>query len=115
AASRQWPLDAPSTRTPPSSFQSFSISMLLRGQAEAVTGEQGSGLGAAQKFQEPARRILLFRFREDDGRLVQRGIGIERNRPIAAFVFHCGGERMGERYQSRLGVARFDELRGLRH
>src|SRR5271157_235 len=96
-------------------YQCFSVSTLLRPQAEPVTGEQGSGLGAAQKIEELAGRILLFGSREHDGRLVQCGIGIERNRPIAAFVFKRGCKRMGERDQSRLGVTRFDELRGLRH
>src|SRR5208337_3407846 len=54
--------DAPSTRTPPSSFQFFSISVRLRGQVETVTAEQGSGLGAAQEFQKLAGRTRLFRF-----------------------------------------------------
>src|SRR2546429_9365360 len=47
--------------------------------------------------------------------MVQRGIGVERNRPIAAFIFKGGCERMRERDQSRLSVARFDELRSLRN
>ena len=55
-------------------------------QAEAVSGQQGSGFGAAHKVQELAGGILLFRFRQHDRRLVQRGIGIERNRPVPAFA-----------------------------
>ena len=45
----------------------------------------------------------------------QRGIGIERNRPITAFTLHRGCERMRKRDQTRLGVTGFDELRRLRY
>src|SRR5258708_2135173 len=89
--------------------------MLLRRQTKTVPVEQGSGPGATQEIQESAGRISLLLSPEHNSRLVQGGVGIERNRPIAAFVFERGSERMRERNEPRLGVTRFDELRGLRH
>ncbi len=83
-------------------------------QAKAVTGEQGSGFGSAQKVEELAGSVPLLRPGKHYGRLIERGIGIEWDDPVAALVFHRGCERMRERDQSCLRVARFDELRGLR-
>src|SRR5215470_10774781 len=99
AAQRQYlPTESSATRRP----SSLSV---LRGKAESVGGEQGSGFGCANEFDKLARRGLRPRSRDNDGCLVEGWIGIERHRPVSPFVFELSSHRVRESDQARLSTS----------